>query len=306
MPFKGKIALKKPDCEVGVFEDWAFDWMGDLARQRDKAEVEVEAVLGGSKGKEVQKALVEELQKEGKMRAVWMGRKVRSVSSISSCVSRGLTPPFPTHPRSSAAPPPSHRYLSPQICDTQRHLIDVYDLKKRAYIGTTSMESEASLLMANQALAAPGKWMYDPFVGTGSMLYTAAGFGALTFGSDIDGRQIRGKSALSFSSPFPFLPVLTQRRPADKSISHSAKQYGVGPRIVDCCSFDMTQHPWRTGELFDAIVTDRTRFSLSYFLSPAHGPSFHSSLRRSCGREEAWSTRRRQGGAADGRSGTRG
>lgn len=42
-------------------------------------------------------------------------------------------------------------------------MMDVFDLKKRAYIGTTSMEAEVSLLMANQALAAPGKWVYDPF-----------------------------------------------------------------------------------------------------------------------------------------------
>lgn len=60
------------------------------------------------------------------------------------------------------------------------------------------MESEASLLMANQALANPGKWIYDPFAGTGSLLLTASAFGACTFGSDIDGRQIRGKSAFRF------------------------------------------------------------------------------------------------------------
>lgn len=42
-------------------------------------------------------------------------------------------------------------------------MMDVFDLKKRAYIGTTSMESEVSLLMANQAQAAPGKICYDPF-----------------------------------------------------------------------------------------------------------------------------------------------
>lgn len=41
--------------------------------------------------------------------------------------------------------------------------MDKYDLKKRAYIGTTSMEAEVSLLMANQALAGPGKYVYDPF-----------------------------------------------------------------------------------------------------------------------------------------------
>ncbi|GAA5892801.1 tRNA (guanine-N2-)-methyltransferase [Sporobolomyces salmoneus] len=126
-------------------------------------------------------------------------------------------------------------WVGRKISDCQRSLIDYFDLKKRKYIGTTSMEAEASLLMANQAQASPGKWIYDPFAGTGSMLLTAAGFGAMTFGSDIDGRQMRGKKT---------------------NIKDSAAQYGVTDRIVDCSSFDMTQHPFRTGELFDAIVTD--------------------------------------------------
>lgn len=50
------------------------------------------------------------------------------------------------------------------------------------------MEAEASLVMANMAHARPGTLAYDPFVGTGSMLYTSAHFGAMVMGSDIDGR----------------------------------------------------------------------------------------------------------------------
>lgn len=74
-------------------------------------------------------------------------------------------------------------------------------------------------------------------------------------------------------------------RMTETGIRHSAEQYGVWNRILDCYTFDMTvrrplpflqtfastiltdddvlhardtqQHPWRTGELFDAIVTDR-------------------------------------------------
>lgn len=42
-------------------------------------------------------------------------------------------------------------------------MIDTFDVKKRAYIGNTTMEAEVSLLMANQALAAKGKLIYDPF-----------------------------------------------------------------------------------------------------------------------------------------------
>ncbi|KAF9784413.1 tRNA guanosine-2'-O-methyltransferase [Thelephora terrestris] len=118
-----------------------------------------------------------------------------------------------------------------------RPLIRTFSVKTREYYGNTSMDAEISLLMANQALAAPGRLIYDPFVGTGSMAYTCAHFGSLFIGSDIDGRQMRGKD----SSP---------------GIIRSANQYGVTSRILDLLTMDVTQHPWRVGGLFDAIVTD--------------------------------------------------
>ncbi|KAF8756911.1 putative RNA methylase family UPF0020 [Rhizoctonia solani] len=101
---------------------------------------------------------------------------------------------------------------------TARKLIATFDVKKRSYYGNTSMEAEVSLLMANQTL-------------------TAAYFGALVFGSDIDGRQMRGKD----TTP---------------GIRKAATQYGVLPRVLDLCTFDVTQGPLRRGGLFDAIVTD--------------------------------------------------
>ncbi|KAF5351856.1 hypothetical protein D9756_007701 [Leucocoprinus leucothites] len=148
---------------------------------------------------------------------------------------------------------------------TARQLIGVFDVKKRAYFGNTSMEAEISLLMANQTLASPSKWIYDPFMGTGSMAYVSfqtifptpnpplippnhvlmphslhqptAHFGAIVFGSDIDGRQMRGKGK-------------------PPGVMRAATQYGVASRIIDLCTFDVTHNPWRCGELFDAIVTD--------------------------------------------------
>ncbi|KAH8119569.1 RNA methylase [Phellopilus nigrolimitatus] len=120
-----------------------------------------------------------------------------------------------------------------------RSLVQKFDVKKRAYFGNTSMEAEISLLMANQTLASPGKFIYDPFMGTGSMAYTAAQFGAFIFGSDIDGRQMRGKGTES-----------------EPGILRSAAQYGVASRIVDLCTYDVTHNPLRCGCLFDAIVTD--------------------------------------------------
>ena len=68
-------------------------------------------------------------------------------------------------------------------------IVSQFDLKKRSYVGTTSMDAELSLLSANQALVKPGFLVYDPFVGTGSFLVAAAYFGGYVFGSDIDGRK---------------------------------------------------------------------------------------------------------------------
>ena len=36
----------------------------------------------------------------------------------------------------------------------------------------------------------------------------------------------------------------------------AASQYGVASRIMDLCTFDVTNNPWRIGGLFDAIITD--------------------------------------------------
>ncbi|KAL0577032.1 hypothetical protein V5O48_004966 [Marasmius crinis-equi] len=120
---------------------------------------------------------------------------------------------------------------------TARALVSTFDVKKRSFFGNTSMESEISLLMANQSLASPGKLIYDPFMGTGSMAYPTAYFGAHVYGSDIDGRQMRGKGDVP-------------------GVVRAASQYGVAPRILDLCTFDITHNPWRCGDLFDAIITD--------------------------------------------------
>ncbi|KAF4567631.1 hypothetical protein EYR40_006632 [Pleurotus pulmonarius] len=120
-----------------------------------------------------------------------------------------------------------------------RALISRFDVKKRVYFGNTSMEAEISLLMANQCLARPGSLVYDPFMGTGSMAYPTSHFGSFVVGSDIDGRQMRGKGNQPTSG-----------------VLRAATQYGTAHRVVDLLTFDVTRNPWRCGGLFDAIVTD--------------------------------------------------
>ncbi|WRT63816.1 uncharacterized protein IL334_000741 [Kwoniella shivajii] len=122
-----------------------------------------------------------------------------------------------------------------------RTLATSHDVKNRAYYGNTSMDSHMGFLMAGQALPAPGKLIYDPFVGTGSMLYAVAHWGAYVLGSDIDGRQIRGKMKGKEVKP---------------GILRAAEQYGIEDRFIDCLTYDVTRSPIRTGGWVDAIITD--------------------------------------------------
>lgn len=98
------------------------------------------------------------------------------------------------------------------------------------------MDSELALVTANIALAGPGKLMYDPFVGTGSFPVAAAHFGATVWGSDIDGRSIRGKGNASLVSNF--------------------QQYGLMSCYGDSFVSDLTNTPLRPIRLFDGIICD--------------------------------------------------
>ncbi|KAE8260198.1 hypothetical protein A4X13_0g502 [Tilletia indica] len=126
---------------------------------------------------------------------------------------------------------------------TARDLITKMDLKKRVYIGNTSMPAEQSLLMATMALAKPGKIIYDPFAGTGSILYACAQYGAYVMGSDIDARMMKGKDVV-------------KKGKGKTGLSRAAGQYGLEDLVLDGLGADMTQHPWRRGGIFDAIVAD--------------------------------------------------
>ncbi|KAJ3063417.1 hypothetical protein HDU98_000784 [Podochytrium sp. JEL0797] len=119
----------------------------------------------------------------------------------------------------------------------ERGAIQKFDLKKRGYLGTTSMDAELSLVTSNVALARTGSFVLDPFVGTGSFLLTSSYFGSYTIGSDIDIRQLRGKGN-------------------GKSIASNVTQYNLSTRVLGTVVSDLAHHPWRQVEFWDAIVTD--------------------------------------------------
>ncbi|KAK6363661.1 hypothetical protein TWF730_001082 [Orbilia blumenaviensis] len=139
---------------------------------------------------------------------------------------------------------PHQVYLARFLAKSSRAAIETYDLKKRNYIGTTSMDAELSLVTANMALVSPGKLAYDPFVGTGSFAVACAHFGAITFGSDIDGRMIRGTKP-------------------GKSLRSNFEQYKIMDRYGDMFVSDLTNSPLgrvaaagRSERIFDAIICD--------------------------------------------------
>ena len=166
-----------------------------------------------------------------------------------------------------------------------------YSELPREYLGTTSMDPELSLVMANMALVQDGSFVLDPFVGTGSVLITCAHFGAYTvspmislldikMGADIDGRQIRGKSKASTlvytnhmkafhhaqreSKTPPVNParkehkrqVQLMKENDSKNAQANVAQYGLTGKVLDSVVCDMAHHPWRPNSFWDAIVCD--------------------------------------------------
>ncbi len=126
--------------------------------------------------------------------------------------------------------------------DTNHKATHLFNLKDRKYIGTTSMDSSLSLLMANCALVKPGSLVYDPFVGTGSLLVVSSFFGACSIGSDFDGRQIRG--------------TMKGAQPNTNGIAGNMEFYNLAQNYVGSCVFDFATSPFRQVEILDAIVAD--------------------------------------------------
>ncbi|VVD00131.1 unnamed protein product [Leptidea sinapis] len=94
---------------------------------------------------------------------------------------------------------PEQLFFGRWIVDGQRDLIQALSLKKRNFIGNTSMDAQLSILMANQAQVTMGDIVLDPFVGSGSLLVAAAHFGGnlnicYVWGSDIDFMMLHART----------------------------------------------------------------------------------------------------------------
>ncbi|XP_072913448.1 tRNA (guanine(10)-N2)-methyltransferase homolog isoform X2 [Hemitrygon akajei] len=143
---------------------------------------------------------------------------------------------------------PFHIYFGRWVADGRRELINLYSVKKRHFIGNTSMDACLSFIMANHAKAEANSLIFDPFVGTGSLLVACAHFGAYVCGTDIDYNIIHGRGKASRKNQ--------KWRGPDENIRANLRQYGLEKFYVDVLVSDTSKNIWRKANIFDAIITD--------------------------------------------------
>jgi tRNA (guanine10-N2)-methyltransferase len=153
-------------------------------------------------------------------------------------------------------------YFCKWLGEGARDEIHRLSLKTRPYIGTTSMDAELSLIMANMGCSRPGSLVMDPFAGTGSLLLACSAAGAYTLGGEIDGRQLRGGASFDKSLRPQYEPPpegkgqfkITKKASIDwqTNVTH----YGLSKLVLDTLVSDISNSPIRTLSILDAIVTD--------------------------------------------------
>ncbi|KAI0979736.1 hypothetical protein GJ496_009747 [Pomphorhynchus laevis] len=77
-------------------------------------------------------------------------------------------------------------YFGLKICDSQRHLLNIYRLSDRKFLSNTTLDPVLSFLMANIVGVDKNMLVCDPFCGSCSILLACTEFKAFTVGIDAD------------------------------------------------------------------------------------------------------------------------
>lgn len=140
-----------------------------------------------------------------------------------------------------------------------RDMAERSDVKKRAFIHTTTMPSDRALLMANLGMATPNTSILDPFCGSGGLLLACALLGANVVGGDVDDDLLNHQEQPLLCPPSSGRP----NRGVEKvSYVDSFLEMGLPePALVmtaDIREEDTTQRYLQAnrGHRYDAIVTD--------------------------------------------------
>ena len=153
---------------------------------------------------------------------------------------------------------PRRVYFGPLVGVAQRGTIKQMALRSRKLIGNTAMDPELSLIMANMGQARPGTLVLDPFVGTGSMLFTAAYFGSMVLGTDLNKTLLHGVGKTSRSSS-KHQKLTSKFKGKEENMAATMSQYGLAGRFVGVLASDQGNPPWKGCQphgMFDSIITD--------------------------------------------------
>lgn len=107
------------------------------------------------------------------------------------------------------------------------------------------MDPQLSLLMANVTKVEDWHLVFDPFVGTGSILLACAQFGAQVIGSDIDFLMVHARTKPS--------RVGQKKRIKGESFRGNFEQYNLTAKLIDVIVADASKSPWGSRLKFDAI-----------------------------------------------------
>ncbi|WAQ93875.1 TRM11-like protein [Mya arenaria] len=132
---------------------------------------------------------------------------------------------------------PQQVYFAKWIADGQREKINEFHLQKRHFIANTSMDAGLSMVMSNLGQVQSGTLIFDPFVGSGSLLVSAAAQGAFVMA-----RPSRAN---------------VKQRSDDESVRANLRQYGLESHYIDILVADSSRvNMWREQPLFHSIITD--------------------------------------------------
>lgn len=98
--------------------------------------------------------------------------------------------------------PPRRLFMGRLVGGGAKALVSKLDLKKRSFLGPTSLVPQLALLMANLARVTRGAFVMDPFAGTGSVAVAVAELGGEVLAADIDLRVLRGKQGRTMTTMF--------------------------------------------------------------------------------------------------------
>ena len=172
-------------------------------------------------------------------------------------------------------------YFGRLVCDGgMKEACRKYDLKKRFYLGPTTLDDSLALILANLSRVSTDMLVYDPFVGTASILIALTHFGAMCFGSDIDTRVLRGEMYAGshkgqktgqetrrdifenfkrYNLPAPEL-IRMDNHVFDRHIILQSNGTNTTSETTNCCTMVSSGTAGSANDnsqgLFDAIVTD--------------------------------------------------